>query len=85
MEVNISLWGYNDRYELGVGLWDAESEAKRNRSEVRERREKEMRRGGRVTEGQNEGGDKREESDKSGKTCLQNALHPLRRHRGRCK
>lgn len=40
MEVNISLWGYNDRYELGVGLWDAESEAKRNRSEVRERWEK---------------------------------------------
>lgn len=80
MEVNISLWGYNDRYELGVGLWDVESEAERNRSEVRGRRHKKMRREeGRGGEGKGKMKEvTREEEDKSGKTCLQNALHLLR-------
>lgn len=37
VEVNISLWGYNDRYELGSGLWDEESEKERKRSKLGER------------------------------------------------
>lgn len=31
VEVNISQRGYNDRYELGVGLWAVERENKRKR------------------------------------------------------
>lgn len=37
VEVNISRRGYNDRYELGVGLWDVESEKWRKRRKLGER------------------------------------------------
>lgn len=37
VEVNISQRGYNDRYELGVGLWDEENGKERKRSKLRER------------------------------------------------
>lgn len=37
VEVNISQRGYNDQYELGVGLWDVESEKERKRSKLGER------------------------------------------------
>lgn len=36
VEVNISLRGYNDRYELGGGLWDEESKKERKRSKLKE-------------------------------------------------
>lgn len=38
VEVNISRRGYNDPYELGVGLWDVESEKWRKRRKLEERK-----------------------------------------------
>lgn len=37
VEVNISQRGYNDRYELGVGLWDVGSGKERKRSKLKRR------------------------------------------------
>lgn len=36
VEVNISQWGYNDWYELGVGLWNEElEEEEQTRKEIK--------------------------------------------------
>lgn len=45
VEVNLSQWGYNDPYELGVGLRDAEGEKEWKRSKLSSRkREREWQR-----------------------------------------
>lgn len=44
MEVNLSLWGYNDPDELGGGLWDGEREKRGNGMREREREGADVRR-----------------------------------------
>lgn len=75
LEVNISQRGCNGRDELGLGLWDVASENERKRSKL-----------GGTLRGEEEGKMKNRQTEvtrgaRSGKTCLRNALHPLRGRR----